>query len=319
MNRNELLNANAADVTVKDLLMSLTQNAEATPKHLLGDVLGEWMTFLKCEDKSKSTLRNYESHTRNFIDWTTVDGVEDVTQVEILDYRDYLQNTKNRKPTSVNTILIALNLFFEFCVEKGYCESNPTKRVKKVKMEQLQPKSLNESTVNRLRNFIVLNCKARNDYTHLMIFSFMRHLGLRVSEVLNLRFEDIDVDDSRVDIKSGKGNKDRSVYMSDALVDVYKQYKANLHRSKNESQYVFQHHGQRYHDTAVRTFYWRLCREHGIKHVSPHQLRHTYAVDRLNKGAPMVHLQKLLGHANFNTTARYTQPSDGDLKKTANL
>ena len=322
MSRDELLNSDASQVSVKDLLMSLvnesTETKQNEPSHSLADALEKWEEYLKREDKSAKTVENYLSGVGNFVDWTTVESVEEVTQSEIIDYRSYMQN-RGVKPASVNTILTTINLFFDFCVERSYISVNPAKKVRKVKTETLKPRSLDVSTVTRIRNFVKLSCDKRNDDNHLLIFDFMLYTGLRISEVLKLRFCDIDIDDVRVDVKASKGNKYRKVYMPDALVESYTQFKANLHRSKNESQFIFMQHGKPFKHNTVRTFYYRICRDHNIKHVSPHSLRHTYAVELLNKGVPMTHLQKLLGHTNFNTTARYLNPSDEDLKASVNL
>ena len=169
-------------------------------------------------------------------------------------------------------------------------------------------------TLNKLRNAISINCKSRNDATHLVIFEFQLRLGLRVSEVLNLKFEHISLDGKYPTVKiiDGKGGKDREIVMPTELVDIYKRYKSSLHRSHNVSQFVFMHHGQHYQSTAVRTFYFRLCKEHKIPHVNPHALRHSYAVQEINKGTAQTILQNNLGHASFSTTARYAMPSIDD-------
>ena len=284
----------------------------------LNKAIGEWIEHYQTDPEAKelsaSSLRNYESHVSNFVGWTDFVSVDEITKSTIIDYRDYLHKEKGLKPATCNTIIIALNQYFIFCVDKGYCKKNPASRVLKVKQDPLQPKSLDDSTVNRLRNAITLNCDKRNDNTHLMIFEFQIRLGLRISEVLNLRFQDVSLDGKypTLNVIDGKGGKDREVVMTPELVEIYKQYKSGLHRSHNLSQPIFQHHGQSYQDTAVRTFYWRLCKEHGIPHVHPHALRHSYAVQEINKGTPQTILQNNLGHASFSTTARYAMPSLND-------
>ena len=307
---------------------SETQPQSKSPGLTLEKVRDEWIKHYKTDtdakELSKSSLRNYESHVRNFSDWTDCVGVEEVTKSTIIEYREYLHITKGLKPTSVNTVLIAINQFFSYCVEKGHCEKNPVKNVGKVKHDALQPKSLDDSTVNTLRNFIELNCEKRNDNTHLMIFDFMLNVGLRVGEVLNLKFENINENvlldgevKTVVSVRGGKGNKDRDIVMPKCLRESYTQYRTNLYRSKNVSQHIFQHHGNEYKDTAVRTFYFRLCKEHGIVHVSPHNLRHTYAVRKINDKVPPTILQNDLGHKSFSTTARYAMPSLEDKAKYA--
>ena len=147
-----------------------------------------------------------------------------------------------------------------------------------------------------------------------MIFEFQLRAGLRISEVLNLKFENIKLDGKYpiVEVIDGKHGKDRQVVLSHELVEIYKRYKSSLHRSHNLSQFVFMHHGQSYQSTSVRTFYFRLCKEHKIPHVNPHALRHSYAVQEINKGTAQTILQNNLGHASFSTTARYAMPSLDD-------
>ena len=317
-------------MTINDLqemlskLGSMATQPDTTQSSVrLNQAIVEWIGHYKTDPDAKelsaSSLRNYESHVRNFANWTDFVSVDEITKSIIIEYRDYLHKGKGLKPATCNTVLIALNQFFLFCVEQGYCPKNPTSRIAKIQQVQLQPKSLDDSTVNRLRNAIRLNCDKRNDATHLVIFELQLRLGLRISEALNLKFENVNLEGKYPTLKviDGKGGKDREVVISPELVEIYKQYKSNLHRSKNVSQHIFMHHGQPYHDTAVRTFYWRLCKEHGIPHVHPHSLRHTYAVQEINKGTAQTILQNNLGHASFVTTARYAMPSIDDKAKAA--
>ena len=326
MNRNELLNANADQVTVQDLLMTLTQMTAPTEpdKRKISSTLKEWETYLEFEDdKSDYTIRNYKSQVKNFDDWAGEGNVEDVTKMVIKSYKEHLLNAKGLKPTSVNLTLISLNQFFVFCVDKGYIQENPARGIKKVKQDPLQPKSLDKSTVAKLRNAIKHSCQKKTGNNHLMMFDFMLGIGLRVSEVVKLRFRDV-IDEPGHDnegvviVRDGKGEKYREVYMPDELLATYREYKANMFRSRNESQFIFMHNGEKYSEAAIRTCYWRLCREWKIKHVSPHALRHTYAINHLKGGTPPVIVQSDLGHANFSTTARYQMPSTFDKRASRN-
>ena len=107
--------------------------------------------------------------------------------------------------------------------------------------------------------------------------------------------------------------------MPDGLLANYKRFIANLHRSKNASRYIFEHNGKPYGDSAIRTFYFRMRRDRNIQHVSPHQLRHTFAIRRMYNGVHINDLQSDLGHASYATTARYTLPSRMDKRKSRNL
>ena len=243
------------NLTINDLQQMLSQlgsmatqpeTKQSQPSSVrIGNAIGEWIEHYQTDPEAKelsaSSLRNYESHVTNFADKTDCVSVSEVTKSDITKYRDYLHLEKGLKPTTCNTIIIALNQFFIFCVEQGYCDKNPASRVSKIKQDQLQPKSLDQSTLNKLRNAITINCSKRNDDTHLIIFEFQLRLGLRISEVLNLKFENINLDGKYpiVEVKDGKNGKDREIVIPTELVEIYKRYKSSLHRSHNVSQFVF--------------------------------------------------------------------------------
>ena len=225
----------------------------------------------------------------------------------------------------MNLALTILNQFFNYCVDMGYCDANPTGKVKKISAEQLSPKSLDESTVNKMRNALENHCLKKEKFEHLMMFDFMLKCGLRVSEVVKLRFKNVQFETDEdgkegayIHVEDGKGGKHRDVYMPDDLVMDYKKFKSNLTRSKNESDFIFKHHGSKYSETAIRIHYHRLCKDRGIKHISPHMLRHTFAIRRMASGVPHTYIQNDMGHSNFATTARYAMPSRDNKRKFAN-
>ena len=287
----------------------------------------EWINHLvENDDKSKSTRTKYEEHTRIFTKWHGDTTVQSVKTSDITEYRDYLQDEKLLKHTSVNVILVGLRQFFNYCKDSGYIDTNPTLKVKRLAEVQLAPKSLDEITVNKMRNAIENWCKEKGKWEQLMMFNFAISCGLRVGEITSLRFHDVQYEtDSNgnecafITVRKGKGNKYREVYMPDDLLQSFRGFVANLNRSKNPHSFIFAHHGKPYGDSAIRAFYWRICRDYKLTHISPHQLRHTFACRRINSGEKMNNLQSDMGHSSWSTTSRYLLPNRDDKRESRNL
>ena len=177
-----------------------------------------------------------------------------------------------------------------------------------------------------MRNAIENWCKEKGKYEQLFMYDFMTLCGLRVGEVIKLRFQDVvfEVDEdgdecAYITVRESKNDKYREVYMPDSLLEDYKRFISNLQRRKDARRYIFEHHGKPYGDTAIRTLYFRICKERNLTHISPHCLRHTFAIRKIYKGVPMNDLQSDMGHASYTTTARYTLPSRENKRKSRNV
>ena len=227
-------------------------------------------------------MRVYESHVRNFAKWSDSASVEQVSKVEIVAYRTHLESI-GRKPATINTILTVLNRFFDYCVELNYCTKNPARSVSKVESEQLQPRSLDDPTLAQMRNCIKLSCRTRNNPTQLLMFDLMLNMGLRISEVVALQFRDINLKEGSLTVRMSKRNRTRKLGIPSSLLESYKRFKSRYQpRSKNPNNFVFTHKGEAYTPSAIRIYYERLCNKHEILHVTPHMLRHSFCVRKIN-------------------------------------
>ena len=281
--------------------------------------------MLENDDLSLSTRTKYEEHIRL---WTAYNGnvpVSSIRTSNIVEYKEHLKTERGLRNSSINVILVGISQFLNYCKDSGYIKINPAKKVKKLTAVKQPPKSLDESTINTMRNAIKNWCEAKGKFEHLMMYDVMRLAGLRVGEVVCLKFHDVvystDSDGNEcagLVIERGKGDKERFVWMPDELFKSYKNYSANLNRSKNPNNFIFAHHGEKYTTNAVRTHHLRICRTLPF-HVSPHMLRHSFATKRINSGAKMSDLQDDMGHSNFATTSIYIRPSREDKREARNI
>ena len=135
--------------------------------------------------------------------------------------------------------------------------------------------------------------------------------GLRVSEALNLRIEDINLKDSSIYVSSGKGDKARDTFMLHPLQIILSKYISSLPK---HYEYIFQ--SRREPKPITRDYIFKTCsRIFPDFHIHPHLLRHTYATTLVNKSLDLFTLQKVLGHSSITTTQMYLHPKYNDLKK----
>ena len=146
--------------------------------------------------------------------------------------------------------------------------------------------------------------EAAPSLTHHVIFSTMYGTGLRVSEALHLRVSDLDSQRMMIRIEQGKGHRDRYVPLSPKLLELLRTYWRKL----RPQPWLFpgQFPNQPLRREAVRDAIARASQHAGLKkHISPHSLRHDYAVHLLEAGTDLRKIQLLLGHRSLSTTARY--------------
>jgi integrase/recombinase XerD len=151
--------------------------------------------------------------------------------------------------------------------------------------------------------------KITQNVTHRLIIQLAYAAGLRMSEVINLQWRDIDFDRAIIHIKNAKGKKDRIVMLSKKVkngLDVLGEVKQG---------HVFKtNRNGKYTSRTIQKVVENAARKAGIKKkVTPHSLRHTFATHLLENGTDIRHIQELLGHANLSTTMIYTKVSNQNI------
>ncbi len=179
--------------------------------------------------------------------------------------------------------------------------------VPRPKREQRLPVVLSSEEVQRLFA-VVQNIK------HKALFMVAYDVGLRLSEILNLRIEDIDSQRMVIRIRQGKGKKDRYGRLSPGLLELLREY----WRACRPESLLFPgaHPNKRYNIATPGHILKKLCRKAGItKRVSMHTLRHSFATHLLEAGTNLHVIQRLLGHSNIQTTCLYTHISIEELRE----
>ena len=164
-------------------------------------------------------------------------------------------------------------------------------------------------TKDEVRNLLSMT----KNFKHKLLMEMMYSSGLRVSECVSLKIDDLELDEKMGTVRSGKGRKDRLIILSDALIKDVKEY---LSKRKDNNPFLFpvkdRHISVRMAQDTVK----ENAKKAGIKKkVFCHALRSSFATHLLESGTDIRIIQELLGHSNLQTTQRYTKVSTEQLKK----
>ena len=254
---------------------------------------------LKIRGFSKNTLSAYLLHNRKFIEFIKKD-VNEVTEDDIKLYLAYLTSDKQLANSSVALTKAALIFLYNEILGKGI-------RIKSPKIPKKVPVVLTKEEVKTL----IANTTNKK---HRFIIKLLYSSGLRLSECVNLKLEDLDLKEKVGWVRSGKGKKDRIFILSENLMkDLY----AYIAENKIEKGNLFL--GWKKKPISKRTIQKLVntaALKAGIKKkVHVHTLRHSYATHLLESGTDIRYIQELLGHSDLSTTQIYTKVSQEELKK----
>ncbi|NER11632.1 Site-specific recombinase XerD [Muriicola jejuensis] len=264
------------------------------------DILKKYTHYLEGLRMSPSTVTTY----RSFIVFLLLFWKErPLSELDNPAVQRFIEVVVKRRKYGISThrqLVSALKHFGDRFLESGI-EPEVLKRPKR---SRILPNVLSKEEVIDL-------LRATYNLKHRMVLALLYSCGLRISEVLELRIANIDIDRRQVVILNSKGRKDRYVVLAESTVPLLINY-ISSYRPRN---YLFNgtDHGP-YSSTSIRAFLKRSCRRAGIrKRVTPHTLRHSYATHLIENGVNLRIVQELLGHSKPETTMVYTHVAKKDL------
>lgn len=276
------------------------------------NLMEEFSSYLKHEKRaSEHTVKNYMVDLTQFLDFvqTKTKKNASIKEIDNLLIRDYVGQLFGKKnPTSISRKLSSIRSFLDYCIKKGSIKTNPAKEVASPKIPKRIPKFLTVDEVFALIDTPNMDTAAgRRDKA---ILELLYASGLRVSELVNLKMSDIDMDEMIVKVL-GKGRKERLVPMGTKACDTLRKYldlRPALAAREGANEPVFVNKsGKKISVRSVERMVEKYLKQSGInKNVTPHVLRHTFATHLLNAGADMRGIQELLGHTSLSTTQKYT-------------
>lgn len=288
-----------------------------------------WLQQLRTEKKSEHTIRSYKVAARTY-SCTTLPSEPapvwtDIQQMSVSELflrcdpnngriDSWLNSIGELRPSTINARLAAITHLL-----KWLGRTIPD-WIKRPTRSRTLPKTLGKSDLRK----VVLASRQSEDPLAYPIVTMMLDTGLRCSEVCGLDLDDVDIEDLSALVISGKGEKDRTVLFTDATVQAIEAWTPirnarvrSAHRPGENRSLFFSSRSRRMNPRSVQKLLDRIADAADIprSRLSPHVLRHSFATGLLERGADLVTIQRLLGHANISTTRIYLEISDQTLRE----
>ncbi|MBB65561.1 MAG: site-specific tyrosine recombinase XerD [Waddliaceae bacterium] len=274
------------------------------------DDIADFLVYLGSErGLSSHTLDAYRRDIASFVEFLNDLGVHTFESVEESHILSHLEKLKenNYASASVARAMIALKVLFRFLKREGILDADPSANLSTPKLWQVLPDVLSSQEVERLLQ--KPDTSKRRGARDRAILELMYATGVRVSELCGLNLSDVGDEFIKV---FGKGSKERVIPVGKKALDAIDHYLLNGRDSRydEEKALFLTRRGNRMDRISV----WKMIKDYGKeagihKNISPHTLRHSFATHLLDNGADLRLIQDFLGHANIDSTERYTHIS----------
>ena len=264
---------------------------------------------------SKNTISSYNSDLLIFSNFIN----KDLNKISTSDIRKFIKYLSDKKDKTLARYLTTLRMFYDFMIKKKYMTVSPMDGISSPKLSKHLPDVLDIEEVDKLLDF---KTDTNFAYRDRCILELLYSSGLRISELVSLKLENININESFVKVM-GKGSKERVVPFNDITTNYLDEYIKNIRPNMLKgvaTDYLFlNNHGKNITRQAVFKMLKKRAGEAGIKkNISPHTLRHSFATHLLLGGADIRFIQELLGHENIATTEIYTHIALETLQKDYN-
>lgn len=266
---------------------------------------------------SKNTSNSYKNDLNKyeiFLKEQNIISSKDISKSDIENYLEKL-NQDDVKTATIARKLTTIKAFHNYLFQKQKLNVDVSETIERPKLRKKLPNVLTVDEVDRLLD---IECKTKFDYRNKSMLELMYGTGLRISELLDLKLTDFDLENCIIRCY-GKGSKERIVpigeYTMESLIS-YLEIRNLLLKRKN-CEYLFLNNlGGRLSRFSFFKILKKMLIEKNIhKDVSPHSLRHSFATHMLEYGADLRSIQELLGHSDIATTKIYTHISNNKIKK----
>ena len=253
--------------------------------------------------KEDMEMRGFSPHTKDSYERKAKDVIkyfkkpmEEVTTEELRKYLlKYLKEERKLSERSVNYYNSVIRFMYEVTMDKLINKKQLPMYKKRRKMKDVLTKEELSAFFN-----------ACDDYMYKTIFMLIYGSGLRVSEAVNLKIEDIDSKKMRIFVRGGKGGKDRYTVLPKVSLEMLRKY-YKIYKPKHPEGYIFlNREGNRIKTERTRVYFRRYRRKAKIdEKFVVHSLRHGFATDLIERGASILEVKELMGHSNIRSTMEY--------------
>lgn len=276
-----------------------------------------FLKYLKIEKNySNLTIINYGKDLKIFLKFLEENHINEYKVINYKLMRKFLKFLYEQEYSkkSIARHISSLRSFFKYLAKEKKITNNPMTLISNPKLDKKLPKYLYYEELEKILSIpdktTILGMR------DLTILELLYSTGVRVSELVNIKIDDIDFDERQIKIL-GKGNKERMVLYGKVLDNYFKEYLPKRNElAKSHNYLLINKFGNKLTDRGVRLIIDNILKKGMIDyHISPHMLRHTFATHMLDNGADLKCVQELLGHKNLSSTQIYTHVSNERLRQ----
>jgi integrase/recombinase XerC len=272
----------------------------------ISEALEAYLLQLEADGRSEHTIGQARRHVRLLGDWLGSDrdveriGHEDLARFLTADVARLRADGKPRKASSANALRSSLRSFFGFLNAAAYAPANPGRLIKRAVVGTPLPKALTEDEHVRLLAALA-SAETEADRRDRVLFELMLRTGVRIGSALGIRVEDVDAERRDIALRSMKYRREHRVYLTGEMAAL-----VGAWIGERTDSWLFP--GQAGGHLTPRHVARRLescCKKAGIRAVSPHALRHTFATKLYHRTGDLRLVQEALAHASIASTTRY--------------
>lgn len=252
-------------------------------------LIGKLIEEIKLRKYSYQTGKSYISIIKNFLK-------------SAKEPREFLLSYSSKSSSAMRSAYFALKFFHETVLHQEFRHDIPlAKRGMKL------PIVVNKEEITKM-------IEVTSNVKHKLVLMLLYYAGLRLNEVRNLKWQDIDFERELIHLKIAKGEKERVVFLHPKVKEMLLKY------GRKEGFILISERKKKYDEKTIQQIVKNAAIKAQIsKNVTPHTLRHSFATHLLEAGTDIRYIQQLLGHKNLQTTQIYTHVANKDIKKLANL
>ena len=280
-----------------------------------------FLEFLQKDKKlSKNTLQSYNRDILQFSKYVNDNGLNysKITEDDVKKYLKYLKKI-GKKPSTISRNLATIRSFYQYLIRTRKINQDPTLKIKSPKIEKRVPSVLTSDEVNLLlEQPKEENLKGTRDKAMLEV---AYATGMKVTEIIDLNVEDVNFEEGLITCNGA--NKSRVIpfgrIAQNALKDYVEKVRPILIKNEDDKALFVNMNGKR----LTRQGFWKIVKyykdkAHIEKDITPHVLRHSFAIHLLQNGADLKSIQELLGHSDVSSTQVYKQFETNELKELYN-
>ena len=258
-------------------------------------------------DRTKISYKNDLDVYEEFLKKRHITNVNNISSDDI---KEFLKVRSDEETTTIAHNLTVIKNFHKYLLKEKLVNEDVSEFIERPKLKKSLPKALSPEDID---NLLDIKLNTSFDYRNKAMLELMYGCGLRVSELINLEINDVDMINCLIRV-SGKGNKERDIPLGEYSIYYLQEYidrRDSLLKKRACNKLFLNNHGLGMTRQGFFKNLKGILEEKGLNpNISPHTLRHSFATHLVNRGADLRSVQEMLGHSDISTTKIYTKVSD---------